>query len=522
MSHPTDLATFSTPKKAPLSPRFASRTYTKDEEYEEREEVDDEWADAVEVQAAVPEPATMPLRFEEEFEETEPKFAASFMPYFRKSKPDQFKENEELATDDLNKQAISKYSQAVEGKDAPKGETIRYRLEVARTREREEDYEPKPYNVADVYREQYIKRERTFFAHLQPSNMRPFGSNDSLFFPVRNAKISYPVFKKFGEGHEQAEDAPAANKRAGPSQQREYSTVSAKKKHPQRNEKPLELKKKISPTQTRDFSNVLSKRKGDSAKSKRSEMPQESRSKPLSALHSKIKLDSAKDSRKEKHKDMRVKMMSLHEPSPTFKATQARKHSSQLQTSENASTKKSANIIPDFKQIHPEAKPEKKPVQSGSVEEKQVIDRALNFAHKYRDIYLTNEEKSAQKAELARPQPKPNKDDIRVDILMAPAAKASQRATSRLNVLQSSAKPEEVAMLDKKPSKNERSNVPWPAYSETVRKAPSPVSYIRFPNDVFAKQTFQKKPAPINAEATQAREFSTGFISRRSAKKVKR
>lgn len=483
--------------------------------------MEDEWADAVEIQEAAPEPA-MPFRVEEEFEETEPKFAASFMPYFRKNKPDQFKENEELATDDLNKQALSKYSQAVEGKDTPKGETIRYRLEVARNREKEEDNEPRPYNVADVYREHYIKREKTFFAHLQPSSMRPFGSNDSLFFPVRNAKINYPVFKKFGEGTEQTEDASASNKKSGSSQQREYSTISTKKKLLQHNEKPLELKRKISPTQARDFSNALSRKRGDSAKSRRSEVPQESRNKPLSTLNSKIKLDSTKDSRKDKHKDVRVKMMSLHEPSSTFKAIQSRRQSSQMQATENTSTKKSANIIPDFKQIHPETKQEKKTVKPGSVEEKQVIDRALNFAQKYRDIYLTNEEKSAQKAELARAQPKSNKEDIRVDVLMSPTGKVSQRTTSRLNVLQSSAKPEEVAMLDKKPSKNERSNVPWPAYSETVRKAPSPVSYIRFPNDVFAKQTFQKKTAPLKAESTQARDFSTGLVTRRSVKKVKR
>lgn len=523
VSHPTDLATFSVPRKAPLSPRFASRAYTKDEEeYEEREDVEEEWADAVAEQKA-PEPKRVEVeKYEEEFEETEPKYAASIMPYFRKNKPDQFKENEEIVTDDLNKQAQSKYTKAVEGRDTFRGDTIRYRLEVARSRVNEEDDEPRAYNVADVYREQYIKRERNFFAHLQPSNMRPFGSNDSLFFPMRSNKVQYPTYKPATEISELNEDAATSSKRSGSSrQQREYSTVSNKK----RNEP--ESRKTVNSAQTRDFSNAVPKRRHESAKSRRNETAQNPlldknhvSNRKLSVLPSKTTPDSAKETRKEKHKypekEVRFKVTTSHElaAKPTLKSIQARKQSSQLQTEEN--TKKPINIMP----IHMEGKSEKRALQPGSVEEKQVIDRALTFAQKYREIYLADEAKSARKIEPKSP-PKTVQDDVRVNLLTSPKPKTPLRATSRLNVLQSSATPEEVALLDEKPRRNERFIAPWPAYSETVRKTQSPVSHIRFPTDTSTKPIVQKKLTSTIAESAQAREYSTVY-TRRSAKKVKR
>lgn len=535
MSHPTDLATFSVPRKAPLSPRFASRAHVKDEEdYEEHEEIEEEWGDTVvekNAEKAEPEPVT-PERTEEEFEETEPKFAASFMPYFRKNKPDQFKESEELATDDLNRQAQTKYIKAVEGKDTPKNETIRYRLEVARSRVNEEEDEIAPYNVADVYREQYIKRERTFFAHLQPSNQRPFGSNDSLFFPLRSTKVEYPVFRKFAESPEGAEDAPASKTRSGSAQHREYSTVSSKKKYQPRKDETSEPKKKVNPTQARDYSSALAKARNESAKMKRKELtrvPSSSKEerlhdRKLSAFTSSAKPESFKEHQREKQKhpdkDIRFKAASSSEQptKTTFKTLQTRKQSSQLQTAENTSIKKPTNLMSDFKQKNVEAKPQKKDLTPGSLEEKQVIDRALDFAQKYRDIYLSKEE---QNNELKVAQTG-FKEDPTVELLLAPKPKPSMslRTTSRLSVPQSSAPPEEVARLEVKAGKNERLIAPWPAYSETVRKPVSPVTYIKFPNEVLPRQGLQRTATATMVEAAHAREYSTRLA--RSAKKVKR
>lgn len=160
---------------------------------------------------------------EDEFEAVAPKFAKSFMPYFQRNKADQFRENE--GAENLNRQAFSKYARAVE--DSTKAETTRYRLEMAKPPVDEDDGQSAIYNVADVYREHFLKREKTFFPHLQPSNMKPFGSTDSLFFPFKSNKDeSFPTGQNIPEIPEEIPTTSGSTKSGSSSpQQREYSTI---------------------------------------------------------------------------------------------------------------------------------------------------------------------------------------------------------------------------------------------------------------------------------------------------------
>lgn len=493
ISHPTDLSTFVTLKKSTATPtnqsRFAFRTQSarEEEDYEENEEVDDEVTGAKYNLEEVEKDKDEEL----DFEEAQPKYAASFIPYFQKNKPDQFRDNEDIDAEDLNKEAHNKYARAVQGKATAKIDTARYRLEVARSRVEDEDEGVREsYNVADVYREQYNKREKTFFAHLQPSNMKPFGSNDSLFFPLKNAKGEYPIFKRFSDNVEVIEETPVSSSyRGGPSQQREYSTVSGKKKQVDENK-----------TQKKEFSRDKNERRG---------MAKEERppSKRLS--------DVRKESRREKHRnedEIQVKVTSARKPvpKPTFQSIQAKQQSQLL------NTEKRKNVASDFEETET-IKPQRKSVLGDNIKEQKAIDKALNFARKYSGIYLSKNE-SAKKAEAL----KPKRVRSKVDVLFSAKPKASfqsapkleVRTTSKLNVLQSTLSPDEAALLDKKPSKNQRMVPPWPAYSETIQKPYSPLAFIKYP-------TYSKKitTATNSTEPLHAREYSTGQLERRRVRR---
>lgn len=397
LSPPTDLPNFIALKKTTATTdhtRFASRTTKnrEEEDYEENEEVEEEQSKIEVVETA---------HEEEEVEETRPKYAVSFLPYFQKEIPDQFRENEDFAMDDLNQEAHNKYARAVEERDA--AETIRYRVEVAKTTEEDDKVVDPACMVRDLYKEEQLKAEERVFSHIQPCNMRPFGASDSLFFPHRNNKAKYPVYRKFGENDPQG----------GSSQQRDYSTTSR-----------------------RTRCDEVKVYKSESKKSAKEQRPQSRKSSGL---------------RKMAKPTLQVRLQTLEAKTPTLKPLK---------------------------------------------EEKLVVNKALNFAKKYNEIYLGSKKLSTEK-------PKPAKVQCSVNILAPKKSKGVVRPTQRINLLQSSLSPEEAALAEVKPTKNKRMIPPWPSYSETLqhRTAP-PISTITFPNPIHIKS---------KTESLQAREFSTGL-----------
>lgn len=474
ISHPTDLSTFVALKKATATTdhtRFTSSSNREEDYYEENEEVEEEGVrkfEEEEVQRDKDE--------EQDIEETEPKYAVSFLPYFQKKKIDQFREKEDFAMEDLNKEAHSKYARAVEEKDAVKTETIMYRLELARPKEDEEECTDAACTVRDLRKEEHLKREAQSYSHLQPCNIRPFGCNDSLFFPMKGIKAQYPIYRKFGEN-----DPPIFSGSKGSSSQRDYSTISSRKQND-------ELK-----TQTKD-----------AAKSKNERQRSAKEQRPYSRKVSELRKEPKKEKHRNDHK-LKVKVTCAHEPpsKPTLQSIQARSQS-QWQSLE-----KTRSVVPDLKPLE-EIMPKKASIPPESVVEKRVINNALNFAKKYRDIYLTND-KTAR--EVGKEKLKLPKIQSKVNILLPKKTKVFLRQTSKLNLLQSSLPPEEAALLDVKPCKNERMIPPWPSYSETVHRSSAAASLIKFPNQVYTKKT------PSKSEPLQAREFSTGLHQKRSSRR---
>lgn len=363
-----------------------------------------------------------------------------------REQPDDFRS---FDTANLNMQAESAYKLAVRKMNR---EDTGYRLEITQPKKPIED----DYDVLEHYQKLYEMKQTSLLPHLQPNNMRPYGSTDTIVFPPNKPKRFAIYYPEFNESQEMLEESA----KASTVQQREYST--------------LQKSESVPVTQT-----------------KRAPYHQGPKAQKL----------------------LQVQENSIRHVSPRGKHDHSAQSVKAIVPTASEDIEKCNKIISEFKKLNPDSELKKTVLLPGSPEEKEALNNAFKFASEYRKKYLAAPSSSADTTatddnlaesseeiaetgediieeseeagiEAARKGPLTveklralsrtilgNRTSIQRPLpVVAPSVPIKLTQVPRLNVLQSSALPEDGLLLDNiKTEENERLIAPWPSYSDALK-----------------------------------------------------
>lgn len=387
------------------------------------------------------------------------------LPQYEETEGAEFYDMKNYDTTELNMQAETVYKQAI--RTMVKEEDKGYRLEITQPKKYIDEPE---YDVFDHYSKLYEMKQTSLMPHLQPSNMKPYGSRDTLTFPAMKSKQSFIEYPFFTEGS----DAPDEPVTPTSSQQREYSTLQKVESLPN-----VRYKKKPS------YTAKLTKDSMGRSRSKHDYTVQNAN--PVTIIPNK--------------------------PSKEIE--------------------KCNEIISEFKKLNPDEEITKRNLTPGSVEEREAVNRALQFASEYRKKFLSSDVSSSENTtnlttetnlEVLPEEPAKIKtistsktaiEEIRAlseRIFREHASEEVSEESSvvenepikltqvpRSNVPQTSALPEERTLFDNiQKGDKEKLIAPWPSYSDNLkllRNASLPI--IKYPsmnNNTFNVYTESKIP----------------------------